>query len=195
MDQLTDVDRVPDDIVRAVLDPRAYGEWHDLHQKLATLRREHPFARADLEGYDPFWIAAKFADIQEIALRGDVFLSGLGAMQFRKELEMNMRSSGMFRSVVAMNAPEHPKYRLLTQSWFQPKNIRDLEGRFRNLAKMHVDRLAATGGECGFVRDVAVHYPPMVIMSILGAPMEDEPMAPLSRMNRTCVVLPTPSGC
>jgi hypothetical protein len=58
MDQLTNVDRVPEDIARAVLDPRAYGEWHDLHQKLATLRREHPFARADLEGYDPFWIAA-----------------------------------------------------------------------------------------------------------------------------------------
>ena len=40
MDQLTNVDRVPEDIARAVLDPSAYGEWHDLHQKLATLRRE-----------------------------------------------------------------------------------------------------------------------------------------------------------
>jgi cytochrome P450 len=176
MDQLADVDRVPEDIARAVLDPRAYGEWHELHQKLATLRREHPFARADLEGYDPFWIAAKFADIQEIALRNDVFLSGMGAMQSREELKMNVASSGMFRSVVSMNSPDHLKYRLLTQSWFQPKNIRDLEGRFRNLAKMHVDRLGATGGECDFVRDVAVHYPLMVIMSILGAPMEDEPM-------------------
>ena len=75
-------------------------------------------------------------------------LSGLGAMQSREELKMNMRSSGMFRSIVAMNAPEHPKYRLLPQSWFQPKNIKNLEERFRNLASMHVDRLAATGGEC-----------------------------------------------
>jgi cytochrome P450 len=125
---------------RAALDPRAYGEWHELHQKLATLRREHPFARADLEGYDAFWISAKFADIQEIALRSDVFLSGMGAMQSREELKMNVASNGMFRSVVAMNAPEHLKYRLPTQSWFQPKNIRDLEGRFRNLAKMRGKR-------------------------------------------------------
>jgi cytochrome P450 len=175
MDRLAGVDRVPEDIARAVLDPHAYSEWQHLHQKLAILRREHPFARVDLEGYDSFWIAAKFADMQEIAQRGDVFLSGLGAMQSRQELKMNAGSSGMFRSIVAMNAPEHLKLRHLTQSWFQPKNIRGLEGRFRNLARMHVDRLAATGGECDFVRDVAVHYPLMIIMSILGAPIEDEP--------------------
>ena len=106
MDQLTNVDRVPEDIARAVLDPRAYGEWHDLHQKLATLRREHPFARADLEGYDPFWIAAKFADIQEVALRSEVFLSGLGAMQSRKEFEMNAASRGMFRSQGELFPPD-----------------------------------------------------------------------------------------
>jgi hypothetical protein len=106
MDQRTNVDRVPEDIARAVLDPRAYGQWHELHHKLATLRREHPFAPADLEGYDPFWIAAKFADIQEIALRSDVFLSGLGPMQSRDELKINSGSSAMFRSIVAMNSPE-----------------------------------------------------------------------------------------
>jgi hypothetical protein len=34
--------------------------------------------------------------------------------------------------------------------------------------------MAATGGRCDFVRDVALHYPLHVIMTILGVPEEDE---------------------
>ena len=34
--------------------------------------------------------------------------------------------------------------------------------------------MAATGGECDFVRDVALGYPLHVIMEILGVPEEDE---------------------
>jgi cytochrome P450 len=36
--------------------------------------------------------------------------------------------------------------------------------------RRYVDRLIATGGQCDFVDAVAVHYPLMVIMSILGVP-------------------------
>ncbi len=36
--------------------------------------------------------------------------------------------------------------------------------------------MAAAGGEIDFVRDIAVHYPLLVVMSVLGVPPEDEPM-------------------
>ena len=179
MDTTMSVDLVPDEVARAIIDPYAYAEWDGLHQKLAVLRREHPFARAELEGYDPFWVAAKYEDIQEIARQNEIFLSGLGGgFQSREEQREAERSGSerAFRSVVAMNQPEHIKYRLLTQAWFQPKNIRQLEDRFRTLAKGQVARMAALGGACDFAADIAVHYPLMVIMSILGAPLEDEPL-------------------
>src|SRR5258708_24884862 len=35
--------------------------------------------------------------------------------------------------------------------------------------------MAAPGGECDFVREVALHYPLHVVMEILGVPEDDEP--------------------
>src|SRR6202012_4702451 len=81
----------------------------------------------------------------------------------------------LVRTLVQMDAPDHPKHRLLTQSWFLPQNIRPLEDRIRQIAREHVDRMAAFGGECDFARDVALTYPLRVIMEVLGVPPEDEP--------------------
>jgi cytochrome P450 len=75
-----------------------------------------------------------------------------------------------------MNQPDHMKYRMLTQAWFMPKNLKQIEDRLRRLARTYVDKLSAAGGACDFVSEIAVHYPLMVIMSILGVPEEDEPL-------------------
>ena len=74
-----------------------------------------------------------------------------------------------------MDAPDHPKYRALTQAWFMPNNIRGLEARIRGIARGAVEKMLASGSECDFVRDVAMLYPLHVIMEILGVPAEDEP--------------------
>jgi hypothetical protein len=75
-----------------------------------------------------------------------------------------------------MDAPEHLDYRSLTSAWFQPGNIRRLETRIRELARSAVDRMAQSGGRCDFVNEIALHYPLLVIMEILGLPEEDEPL-------------------
>jgi cytochrome P450 len=74
-----------------------------------------------------------------------------------------------------MDAPDHPKYRALTQTWFTNANLKKLEQRIRGIARSHVERMLASGGQCDFVRDVAATYPLRVIMEILGVPPEDEP--------------------
>jgi cytochrome P450 len=43
------------------------------------------------------------------------------------------------------------------------------------LARRFVDRMLEHGGECDFVRDIALYYPLHVILSILGVPESDEP--------------------
>jgi len=84
-------------------------------------------------------------------------------------------SPHLVRSLVQMDAPDHPKYRALTQAWFMPRNIAGLDQRIRNIARASVERMAAKGSECDFVREVALHYPLHVVMEILGVPEEDEP--------------------
>ena len=74
-----------------------------------------------------------------------------------------------------MDAPDHMKYRLLTQSWFMPKNLRAIEARVREIARETVDAMLAGPREIDFARDVAAAYPLRVIMNVLGVPREDEP--------------------
>ena len=167
---------LPDALARAVADPKSYADLDALHEKLTLIRRDHPFARSDLPDYHPFWVASKFDDIQSVARRNDVFRSGLGSLATRKMAAMATSEGQGFRSVVGMNEPEHVKYRLLTQAWFAPKNIKRLEDGMRRLARHYVDRMTQAGGEIDFVKEVAVHYPLLVVMSILGVPAEDEPM-------------------
>jgi cytochrome P450 len=81
----------------------------------------------------------------------------------------------LIRSLVQMDAPDHMKYRLLTQTWFMPKNLRTIEERIREIARETVEKMLASGGECDFARDIAVDYPLRVIMNILGVPEEDLP--------------------
>src|SRR5580700_46142 len=168
--------RLPDELARAVADPAAYADLDAWHEQLKIVRRDYPFARAELPDYAPFWVASKFDDIQAIARQNDVFLSGLGALATRTMAARVGSEAQGFRSVVGMNEPEHVKYRLLTQSWLAPKNIRKLEDGMQTTARRYVDLMAAAGGEIDFVRDIAVHYPLLVVMSVLGVPAEDEAM-------------------
>ena len=75
-----------------------------------------------------------------------------------------------------MDDPDHSRYRALTQRWFMRSNLRKLDERIAQLATEYVDRLGELGGECDFVKDVAIWYPLRVIMTILGVPDGDEPL-------------------
>jgi len=178
---MADLATLPEEIVRGVIDPAAYGDGRTAYESFRWLRANNPLGRAELEGFDPFWIVSKHADILEISRQNDLFLSGARSTTFtNREADERVRqmtggSPHLVRTLVQMDAPDHPKHRLLTQSWFLPQNIRHLEERIRQIAREHVDRMAELGGECDFARDIAMTYPLRVIMEVLGVPREDEP--------------------
>ena len=172
---------IPDHIARTVIDPKAYADDTALHEALRWLRLNQPLGKTQIDGFSPFWLVTKHADILEISRQNDLFLSGeLATTLVNQEGDAKVRqmtggSPHLVRSLVQMDAPDHPKFRVLTQSWFLPQNIRKLEDRIRTIARNHVDHMASLGGECDFVADLALHYPLRVIMEILGVPAEDEP--------------------
>jgi cytochrome P450 len=172
--------RVPDDIARTLGDPRAYADER-LHNAYSWLRANCPLGKAYIDGCDPFWVVTRHADILEVSRQNDLFHSGdklttLGTQEGERAVrEMTGGSIHLIRSLVSMDAPDHPKYRALTQAWFMPNNIKRLEGRIREIAEAAVDRMAALGSSCDFVGDVALHYPLRVIMEIMGVPDDDMP--------------------
>ncbi|HZZ88208.1 MAG TPA: cytochrome P450 [Caulobacteraceae bacterium] len=172
---------IPEATARAVIDPGAYADGKTARDAFTWLRANNPLGRAEVEGCFPFWVATKHADILEISRQNDLFHSGDRATTFtniagdQRVRQMTGGSPHLLRTLVQMDAPDHPKHRLLTQSWFLPQNIRPLEQRIRQIAREHVERMAAKGGECDFARDIALTYPLRVIMEVLGVPPQDEP--------------------
>ncbi|RJT25825.1 cytochrome P450 [Chakrabartia godavariana] len=171
---------LPGDVAKALTDPKAYGEWDGLHEKFAWARANAPLAVAEVPDYDPFWAVTRHADIMEVSRNNKLFASGVRqttlTMRAIDQLVRSQIPDGhLVKSLVQMDAPDHMKYRLLTQTWFMPKNLRLIEDRIREIARETVEHMLSLGGECDFARDVALHYPLRVVMNILGVPREDEP--------------------
>lgn len=171
---------LPGDVAKALTDPKAYGEWNGLHEKFAWARANAPLAVAEVPDFDPFWAVTRHADILEVSRNNKLFASGVRQTTLTtRTIDDLVRAQSpdghLIKSLVQMDAPDHMKYRLLTQTWFMPKNLRLIEDRIREIARETVDHMLSLDGECDFARDVALHYPLRVVMNILGVPREDEP--------------------
>ncbi|MEN6543429.1 cytochrome P450 [Parvibaculum sp.] len=172
---------IPQQIADTIVDPKAYAEGKPVDDAFSFLRKEMPLAQATPEGYDPFWVVTKHADILEVERQNDLFHNGdRAATLVPKDVDQKVRemmggSPHLVRSLVQMDNPDHMAYRRITQGAFLPQNLRKLEDRIREIARGFIDRMAAKGDTCDFARDVAFLYPLHVIMEVLGVPEVDEP--------------------
>ena len=163
---------IPTEIADAVVDPKAYADWYRSHEAFAWLRNNAPLDVAEVEGFDPFWVVSKHADILNVERQNDLFHNeDRSATLTTIEADQKVRalmggSPNLLRSLVQMDNPDHMQYRRLTQGWFMPQNLRKLEDRIREIARKFIDKMAETGGECDFAKDVAFLYPLHVIMNV-----------------------------
>jgi cytochrome P450 len=170
---------IPADIAATLVNPAAYAD-HRIHDSYRWLRTNNPLGIARPEGFDPFWVVTKHAHIQAVSRQNELFHNADRPTTLtNRAVEARVRKitggPNLVRSLVQMDAPDHPKYRALTQGWFMPANLGKFEGRVREIARATVQRMLDKGGACDFVEDVALGYPLHVIMEILGVPEKDEP--------------------
>jgi cytochrome P450 len=178
----------------AVLDPASYAAWDPVLDLFDKLRAQGPVIRVDTPTgeHDPFWLVTGYDEVMKVskdnatylnAPRPTVFTNKQGE-QFARAITAKQgdESPNLVSSLVSLDAPKHPKLRRLTQDWFMPKNLRNIEAAIRELAVKTADRFVSAGkggpGEdkiVDFVPLVAAPYPLHVVMQILGVPEEDEP--------------------
>ena len=135
---MTELPRTPPRIAASLVDPLTYAEAHGLHNDFTFLRANLPLSRAEVTGFDPFWVVTKHADIAEISRQNALFHNGdrpttltdAASEAFVRKLT---GTPHLVRSLVQMDAPDHPKYRALTQQWFTNQSVRRLEERIRGL--------------------------------------------------------------
>ncbi|PDT78393.1 cytochrome P450 [Bradyrhizobium sp. C9] len=170
---------IPANIAETLVDPVAYADDR-IHDSYRWLRANNPLGIARPEKFDPFWVVTKHAHIQAISRQNDLFHNAdrpttLTTQALEERVRKITGGPNLVRSLVQMDAPDHPKYRALTQGWFMPANLGKFEARVREIARATVQRMLDRGGACDFVEDVALGYPLHVIMEILGVPEADEP--------------------
>ncbi|MGE0625552.1 MAG: cytochrome P450 [Pseudomonadales bacterium] len=166
------------DLDNALVDPASWADERGIHEQFRWLRANDPLRWLTPDGFDPFWNVTRYNDIKEIEGKKQIFINDprptLGPRGMTEFLQQLTGRKHLVRSLVQMDDPDHSRYRALTQGWFMGTNLRKLQGKVDELAAMYVDRLGELGGECDFVKDVAIWYPLRVIMTILGVPEQDE---------------------
>jgi cytochrome P450 len=172
--------RIPHTLAVDLVDPVAYADGR-IHDCYRWLRANNPLGVAEPDGFDPFWVVTRHADILSVSRQNEMFHSGDRATALTgRAADAYIRtvsggSPNLIRSLIEMDAPDHRKYRALTQAWFTPVSLQKREARIRAIARAAVEALAARGGRCDVVADLAEPYPLRVIMEILGVPAADEP--------------------
>ncbi|MEX5636100.1 cytochrome P450 [Parafrankia sp. FMc2] len=152
-------------------DPTAYADEKRFHAATALLRRHSPVHRVASDGFAPFWAVTRYEDVMAISRDARVWHNAP-----RTAVSQDPAAPAPpVRTLVQMDAPDHPVYRGVSADWFKPAGVRRLSDRIAQLARRFVDHMADLGGECDFVTDVAAHYPLYVILSLLGLPEEDFP--------------------
>lgn len=156
--------------------PTAFADMDRWHATAAELRRESPILRVEAEGWTPFWAVTRHADVFEVSRRSDVFWNTVRSAP-GPDLTYDMLDAlGIDppRTLVHLHGEVHNKYRAVTNDWFKPAAVKNLQAAIDDIADEFADRLVTLDGRCDFATDVAVPFTIRVIMSIFGVPERDE---------------------
>ncbi len=163
-----------------LLDPAIMGDESSMYALFKDLREHDPVSRVEHPDFEPFWAVTKHEDIKMISQKNDAFLNNprtvLIQRQFEEALLEKFGTRNGLETLIHMDNPKHRKLRNVTRDWFKPGPIDRLREEVQVIARHYVDKMEAMGGECDFVKDIAMLYPLRIIMSIIGVAPEEEPM-------------------
>jgi cytochrome P450 len=132
------------------------------------MRRDEP-----VSWYEPdrFWLLTRYDDVRAVSKDPTTFCSSKG-FRIRDDLRDGRTLDGLPPSILAMDPPDHTRYRQLVSKWFTPRQIGLLEPRVRELARESVAAIRP-GEVVDFVEQVSVPLPVLVIAEIMGVPTSE----------------------
>lgn len=143
-----------------------------------TLRNECPFTWS--EAHDGFWVAASYADIEEVIRNPDNFGSAAGILvpdpfdtmspaEQQERLDMHR---GVIGPPVSYDPPVHTPIRRKLEPMFAPAIVRRREDFIRAVADQWIDTFIADG-QCDVVAQFCAPVPTIVVLDWLGLHDED----------------------
>jgi cytochrome P450 len=115
--------------------------------------------------YDGVWVVTHYDDIREVYQNADIY-SAEGAANFQALVGETFRMLPL-----AVDPPEHGKFRVLLNPYFSPGAINALEPKIRGTINDLIDGFIDRG-ECDLAYDFGRLYPVRVFMDLMGFPPE-----------------------
>ena len=181
-----------DEIVSAQLFGAAYGDDARIHRLFTAMRAHGKPLKVEPDNYRPFWALTRHADILQVSMDQDSFISSrrltlMSRLQEAAAFKGAERYGKVLRTLIHMDEPDHKQYRAVTQSWFNGAAVRQQQAMLDTLSGEFAAKLTAAassgGGTIDFAAEIATLYPLRVIMAILGVPIEDLPL--MLRLTKT----------
>ena len=163
-----------DNLGAIFVDPAAYADPDSWHATAARIRHESPILKVAVDGFPEFWAITTHSDVMEVERNPEVFTNAPLPV-LTPASHVDAAAEAPVKTLIQMDGDQHKAHRNIVNDWFKPANVKTLQERIDRLAARSVDQMAAAGGQCDFVNDVAVHFPLHVILAILGLPEEDYP--------------------
>ena len=119
-----------------------------------------------------FWAVTRHSDIQHVSRNHELFCSSQGVSMDPMPAEIQ-RAMTFF---LAMDPPEHTRYRRLINIAFTPRQIRLIEDQIRTSAREIVDELVAdleANGTVDFAAEYSRKMPMRTISDMIGVAPED----------------------
>lgn len=167
-------------IDRAIADPSFYADPDRYYPMFRHLRAKEPVRWTEPEGFSPFWLVSRHADIMEVERQPLRFLNAPRAILTPAAVEQQMAQSrengeaNLIRSMNNMDGEEHRQNRAITSKEFLLPSVNKMTEQVDEVAAEFIERLVARGPECDFASEIASWYPLRVVMTLLGVPKEDE---------------------
>lgn len=154
------------------------GPPEERERVLAELRRVSPVSwqrplstlMARELGQEPppgYWAVVRLDDIVTVSRTPEVFSNAQGVIF--EDLPPEILNISF---LLAMDEPQHGKYRRLVSSVFTPKRLALIQSQIENQARVIVDGIADSAGDVEIVRTVSARLPLWTISEMMGVPEE-----------------------
>ncbi|GLY69675.1 cytochrome P450 [Amycolatopsis taiwanensis] len=144
----------------------------DLPPEYLALRKEAPISRFVWPNGVEGWLVTTY-DLQREVLADNRFsIDRAGCMP--PSLAVGRKPVMMPRSLVAMDPPEHTKWRRLIMRDLTPGKARALEPRIEAVTRKHLARMREQGPPVDLLPSLAFPVPSAIICELLGVPVADQ---------------------
>ena len=146
-------------------DPSLYQ--HDLHEGFfRRLREEDPVHYLGDSPFGPFWSVTRFADIQYVDRRHDIFSSEPTILLGDQPEDFT------FVNFIQSDPPVHDEQRKAVQDVVAPKNLAELEPLIRSRVRAILDALPV-GETFNWVDKVSIELTTQMLATLFDFPFED----------------------